>query len=203
MMPFDLIILGILLVSGALGFSQGAVKELVSLVSLAAAVVIAVLGLRFVVPALEARMDPDWAATPLAFLVVFALAYLGLRMLGSGLSGGVRQVRLLSALDRAFGFGFGLLRAVIFLGVCNIAFTAAAPPGYAPTWLQGSLFYPLAERASELIRTLAPKGVDLAGRVAPAVERALGGTPEGDSGPGGGYGTGIPSGRDKAVETPL
>jgi hypothetical protein len=43
------------------------------------------------------------AAAPIAFLLVFAVAYLGLRLLGSGLSGGIRQARLLSALDRALG----------------------------------------------------------------------------------------------------
>ena len=80
MMPFDLIILGILLLSGVLGFAQGAVKELVSLVSLVVALVLAMLGLKFVTPLIEARMDPDWAAAPLAFLLVFAFAYLGLRL---------------------------------------------------------------------------------------------------------------------------
>lgn len=202
MMPFDLIILGILLLSGVLGFAQGAVKELVSLVSLVAALVLAMLGLRFVTPLIEARMDPDWAAAPIAFLLVFALAYLGLRLLGSGLTGGIRQARLLSALDRALGFGFGLVRAALFLGVCNLAFTAATAPGYAPAWLQGSLFYPLTERSAAMIRALAPQGASLAGRIAPAVEKALGEGQKGDRLDDGGYVTSAPSGRDKAAETP-
>jgi membrane protein required for colicin V production len=202
MMPFDLIILGILLLSGILGFAQGAVKELVSLVSLVAALVLAMLGLRFVTPLIEAWMDPDWAAAPIAFLLVFALAYLGLRLLGSGLTGGIRQARLLSALDRALGFGFGLVRAALFLGVCNLAFTAATAPGYAPAWLQGSLFYPLTERSAAMIRALAPQGANLAGRIAPAVEKALGEGQKGDRLDDGGYVTSAPSGRDKAAETP-
>jgi membrane protein required for colicin V production len=202
MMPFDLIILGILLLSGILGFAQGAVKELVSLVSLVAALVLAMLGLRFVTPLIEAWMDPDWAAAPIAFLLVFALAYLGLRLLGSGLTGGIRQARLLSALDRALGFGFGLVRAALFLGVCNLAFTAATAPGYAPAWLQGSLFYPLTERSAAMIRALAPQGANLAGRIAPAVEKALGEGQKGDRLDDEGYVTSAPSGRDKAAETP-
>ena len=202
MMPFDLIILGILILSGVLGFAQGAVKELVSLVSLVVALALAMLGLRFVTPMIEARMDPDWAAAPIAFLLVFALAYLGLRLLGSGLTGGIRQARLLSALDRALGFGFGLIRAALFLGVCNLAFTAATPPSYAPAWLQGSLFYPLTERSAELIRSLAPQGVTLAGRLGPVVKKALGEAPEGDRPIDGGYVTDALSGRDKAAETP-
>jgi membrane protein required for colicin V production len=201
MMPFDLIILGILVLSGLLGFAQGAVKELVSLVSLVVALVLAMLGLKFITPLIEARMDPDWAAAPLAFLLVFALAYLGLRLLGSGLTSGIRQARLLSAVDRALGFGFGLVRAALFLGVCNLAFTAATPPSYSPAWLQGSLFYPLTERSAAMIRALAPQGVNLAGRIAPVVEEALGDRHEGDRLVDGGYVTDAPSGRDKAAET--
>lgn len=202
MMPFDMIILGVLLLSGILGFVQGAVKELVSLASLVAALALAILGLKVVTPLIEARMDPDWAAAPIGFLVVFALSYLGLRLLGSGLTGGVRQAKLLSALDRALGFAFGLVRAVLFLGVCNIAFTAATPPGSAPAWLKGSVFYPLTERSADLIRALAPQGANLAGRLGPMVEKALGEGPEGDRAGDGGYVTGVLSGRDKAAETP-
>jgi len=206
MIPFDLIVLAILLASAGLGYLQGAVRELVSLVSLILAVVAAILGLRHLAPLIEARMDPDWAAAPLAFLIVFAGAYLILRMLGNGLSGGVRQARLLNALDRALGFGFGLVRAVLFLGVCNLIFTAATPDSHRPEWLKGSVFYPLTERSAGLIRSLAPKGLDLAGRWAPrvgdAVGDALGGSAEGDTGPARGYENAKPPDRDKAAETP-
>jgi membrane protein required for colicin V production len=206
MIPFDLIVLAVLLISAGLGYVQGAVKELVSLVSLVLALGAAVLGLRHLEPLVDARLDPDWAAAPLAFLLLFAAAYLALRLLGSGLTGGVRQARLLNALDRAMGFGFGLVRAILFLGVCNLAFTAATPETHAPAWLKGSLFYPLTERSAGLIRGLAPKGLDLAGRWAPkvgeAVGDALGERVEGDTGAAGGYDSAEPPDRDKASETP-
>ena len=206
MIPFDIVVLAILLASAGLGYLQGAVKELVSLVALVLSVVAAVVGLRFLEPLVDARLDPDWAAAPLAFLLLFACAYLGLRLLGNGLSGGIRQARLLNALDRALGFGFGLVRATLFLGVCNLLFNAATAEGQKPAWLQGSVFYPLTERSAGLIRSLAPRGLDLAGRWAPrvedAVEDALGGSREGDTGPAGGYENATPPDRDKAAETP-
>lgn len=206
MIPFDMIVLAILLASAGLGYLQGAVKELVSLVALVLALAAAILGLRHLEPVIQARLDPDWAAAPLAFLLLFAAAYLLLRFLGNGLSGSVRQARLLNALDRALGFGFGLVRAILFLGVCNLLFTAATPEGQKPAWLQGSIFYPLTERSAGLIRGLAPKGLDFAGRWAPrvgdVVEDALGKTGEGDTGPAGGYENATPPDRDKAAETP-
>jgi membrane protein required for colicin V production len=206
MIPFDIILLSILLISGGLGYLQGAMKVLVSLVSLVLALALAILGLRHVEPLVDARLNPDWAAPPLTFLLLFAGAYLGLRLAGAGLSGGIRQARLLNALDRAMGFAFGLVRATLFLGVVNLVFTAATPAGYAPSWMTGSVFYPLTARSADLIRALAPKGLDLAGQVAPrvgdAVDSALGERHEGDTQASGGYDNATPPDRDKAAETP-
>ena len=206
MIPFDFILLAILLVSAVLGYIQGALKELVSLVSLVLALALAILGFRHMEPVVDSWINPDWAAPPLTFLLLFAGAYLGLRVAGAGLAGGLRQARLLNALDRAMGFAFGLIRATLFLGVCNLAFTAASPAGYAPSWLAGSLFYPLTARSADLIRAMAPKGLDLAGRVAPKVGDAVGSAleerHEGDTQAPGGYDTPNPPDRDKAAETP-
>ena len=206
MIPFDVILLGILLISAVLGYLRGAVRELVSLVSLVIALAVAIVGLPHLEPLVDERLNPDWAAPPLTFLLLFLGAYIGLRLVGAGLAGGIRQARLLNALDRALGFGFGLIRATLFLGVCNLAFTAATPESYAPSWLKGSLFFPLTSRSGELIRALAPKGLDLAGRVAPRVEdavgTALGDRHKGDTEADGGYDTPIHPDRDKAAETP-
>jgi membrane protein required for colicin V production len=206
MIPFDIILLAILLISAGLGYLQGALKELVSLASLVLALAVAILGFRHMEPVVDSWINPDWAAPPLTFLLLFAGAYLGLRVAGAGLAGGLRQARLLNALDRAIGFAFGLVRATLFLGVCNLAFTAATPAGYAPSWLTGSLFYPLTARSADLIRALTPKGLDLAGQVAPkvgdAVDSALGERHEGDMQASGGYDSTTPPDRDKAAETP-
>lgn len=206
MIPFDIILLAILLISAGLGYLQGALKELVSLASLVLALAVAILGFRHMEPVVDSWINPDWAAPPLTFLLLFAGAYLGLRVAGAGLAGGLRQARLLNALDRAIGFAFGLVRATLFLGVCNLAFTAATPAGYAPSWLTGSLFYPLTARSADLIRALTPKGLNLAGQVAPkvgdAVDSALGERHEGDMQAPGGYDSTTPPDRDKAAETP-
>lgn len=206
MIPFDIILLAILLISAGLGYLQGALKELVSLASLVLALAVAILGFRHMEPVVDSWINPDWAAPPLTFLLLFAGAYLGFRVAGAGLAGGLRQARLLNALDRAIGFAFGLVRATLFLGVCNLAFTAATPAGYTPSWLTGSLFYPLTARSADLIRALTPKGLDLAGQVAPkvgdAVDSALGERHEGDMQAPGGYDSATPPDRDKAAETP-
>ncbi|MCA6321475.1 MAG: CvpA family protein, partial [Phenylobacterium sp.] len=103
MIPFDIILLAILLISAGLGYLQGALKELVSLASLVLALAVAILGFRHLEPLVDSWINPDWAAPPLTFLLLFAGAYLGLRVAGAGLAGGLRQARLLNALDRALG----------------------------------------------------------------------------------------------------
>ena len=206
MIAFDIIVLGLLLGSGMLGFIQGAAQGLMSLASLIMALAIAIFGLQHMTPLVDVRLDPDWAAAPLAFLILFVGSYLALRLVGALVTGGVRQARLLNALDRALGFALGLVRATLFLGACNLAFNAATPEGYAPGWLRGSLFLPLTERSADLLRYMAPRGLDLAGEMAPVVSGAVTGggeeRHEGDTEATRRYEGGTPPDRDNAAETP-
>lgn len=206
MSAFDIVILTILLASGGLGYLHGALRSVASLASLILALGVAFLGLGVVAPLISARLDPDWIARPLAFLFLFAASYVAFRLVGAGLADGLRQARFLNALDRAFGFLLGLVRATLFLGVCNLVFTAVSPPGATPVWLKDSLFYPLTVRSADLIRRMTPKGLDLAARTAPdlgqAVNDAFGDRHKGDTKAGGGYDTPVHPDRDKAAETP-
>ena len=93
MIAFDIIVLGLLLGSGMLGYIQGAAQGLMSLASLIAALAIAIFGLQHMAPLVNVRLDPDWAAAPLAFLILFVASYLSLRLIGAVVTGGVRQAR--------------------------------------------------------------------------------------------------------------
>lgn len=206
MSTFDFIVLGILLVSGILGYLQGALNSLAALAALVAALALAMLGFRYLAPILDARVNPDWITAPLAFLLLFGGGYLAFRLIGAGLSGGIRQARFLNALDRAFGFALGLVRATLFLGVCNLAFTVATPRGFTPGWLEGSLFLPLTARSADLIRFVAPRGLEFAGQVAPQLGQTAGEPAEerheGDTKAHRRYDTDHPRDPGKSAETP-
>jgi membrane protein required for colicin V production len=92
---------------------------------------------------------------------------------GRALTRGIRQADTLSGLDRALGVGFGLLRGLVLLGVFFLLFNVATPPERAPRWIKSAALYPLSGASGHMLMALAPKGEAMAGKVAPAIERAI------------------------------
>jgi membrane protein required for colicin V production len=200
---FDIIVLSILVVSAGIGFVQGAAREMVSVVSFLIAAVAAVYGLRFTGPIGRAMIDPDWAGSVAAVALTFVVVYATLRLLGAGFTHSIRQAPVLGILDRTVGLGFGLIRAFVFLGACNLAFTAATPASLTPHWLAGATFYPMTETAAGMLRAFAPKGLDVAGKLTPALGEAVregSANPKGDSRDREGYDARDRGGIDDLVE---
>ena len=200
---FDIIVLGILVISAGVGFVQGATREMVSVMSVLIAAVAAVWGLRITGPIGRAMIDPDWAGTVAAVVITFAVIYATLRLLGAGFVRGVQQAPVLGLLDRSIGVGFGLIRAFVFLGACNLAFTAATPESLRPKWLASATFYPITVTAADMLRAFAPKGLDMAGKLTPAIGEAVregSANPRGDSRGNGRYDARERGGIDDLVE---
>lgn len=170
---FDIIVLSILVASAGIGFVQGAAREMVSVISFIIAAVAAIYGLRITGPLGRALIDPDWAGSVAAVALTFAVVYAALRLLGAGLTRGIQQAPVLGLLDRTVGLGFGLIRAFVFLGACNLAFQAATPASLRPRWLESATFYPMTSAAGAMLRAFAPKGLDMAGKLTPALGEAV------------------------------
>jgi membrane protein required for colicin V production len=170
--PFDVIAGLLLIVSGAVGFARGASRELTSALSFILAAAIALFGLRISGPIFRALMDPDWAATASALIVVFVVAFILLRVIAGRLTAGLHDSAL-GILDRAVGVGFGLMRALMVLGVFNLLFNMATPPDRIPTWVGKSIFYPVSAASARVLKVFAPKGEALASKLAPAIKKAV------------------------------
>jgi len=170
--PFDIIAGLLLLVSGVTGWIRGASRELTSALSFIFAAAIALFGLRISGPIFRKLMDPDWAATGAAVLVVFVVFFLIFRLIGGRLTASLQQSSA-GMLDRAIGATFGAIRACVILGVFNLLLHLATPPNRMPHWVEDSLFYPLSEASGEVLKVFAPKGKALAGKLAPAIKDAV------------------------------
>ena len=200
---FDIVVLSILLTSAGIGFYQGAAREMVAVLSFLIAAIAAVYGLRLFGPMGRALIDPDWAGMAAAILVVFVVVYAALRLTGAGVARRIQETEILGMLDRTVGLGFGLVRAFVVLGAFNLAFNAATPPELAPRWLTGATFYPMTTAAAQVLRAFAPKGMDMANRLKPAVSEAVregSAKPPRDSDDGRGYDAGHRGGIDDLVE---
>jgi len=170
--PFDIIAGLLLLVSGVTGWLRGASRELTSALSFIFAAAIALFGLRISGPIFRKLMDPDWAATASAVLVVFVIFFLIFRLVGGRLTASLHETSA-GALDRAVGATFGVIRACVILGVFNLLLHLATPPDRMPRWVQDSMFYPLSEASGQVLKVFAPKGKALAGKLAPAIKDAV------------------------------
>lgn len=172
MTPFDIIAGLLLLVSGVTGWIRGASRELTSALSFILAAAVALFGLRISGPIFRKLMDPDWAATGAAVLVVFVVFFLIFRLVGGRITARLQDSSA-GTLDRAVGATFGVVRACVILGVFNLLLHLATPPDRMPHWVEDSMFYPLSEASGEVLKVFAPKGKALAGKLAPAIKDAV------------------------------
>lgn len=172
MTPFDIIAGLLLLVSGVTGWVRGASRELTSALSFIIAAAISLFGLRVSGPIFRSLMDPDWAATAAAIVVVFVVFFLIIRLIGGQLTASLHETSA-GTLDRAVGATFGVIRAVVILGVFNLLLHLATPPDRMPHWVQDSMLYPLSQASGAVLKVFAPKGKALAGKLAPAIKEAV------------------------------
>jgi len=169
---FDLIALVVLAVSAGVGLIRGFVRETVTIVAFVAAALAAIFGLRFVGPIARDAIDPPWLGSIVAMLVVFLAVYVLVRVAAGALTKGVRQSSL-GSVDRAAGFGVGLVRGLVVLGVFYLVFNLITPRERVPAWVADSWLYPVASQSGQLLSRLAPGGAVQAGRFGPAIERAV------------------------------
>ncbi|CAN7228505.1 CvpA family protein [Phenylobacterium sp. LjRoot225] len=173
MTKFDYIVLALLLLSGLVGFSRGAAREIVAVAALLGGAAAAVFGLRPAAPIADRLIHPHWLAVAATLIVVFVAVYVVVRLVGAGLVRRVHGTNVLGALDRTVGLLIGLVRGLVVLGALYLMFIAATPADLQPKWITGARTWPLAANMGRLLQTLVPKGLDVAGRLKPAFERAV------------------------------
>lgn len=174
MTQFDFIVLGLLLISAAVGFARGAVREIFALTALIAAAALAVFGLPLFGPIVRDVVKPGWLGTIAALVCVFVVAFVALRLIGAVIARQVQNTQMLGFLDRSLGLLIGFGRGLIVLGALFLMFNAATPDDLRPRWITEAKTWPLAAGMGGLIERLAPQGLDIAGRMKPAFDRAVG-----------------------------
>ncbi len=173
MNALDVIVLGLLAVSAAVGFARGAVREVFALIALVVAAGLAVFGLPVFGPIVRGVVNPAWLGTAVSLVLVFVVAFVALRLIGAGIARQVQNTRMVGFLDRSLGLLIGLGRGLIVLGALYLMFNAATPLDLRPKWITEARTWPVASNMGRLLQQLAPHGLDIAGRMKPAVDRAV------------------------------
>jgi membrane protein required for colicin V production len=154
---FDIIVLIILGVGAVGGFLRGFVQEVLSL----AAWILAVLAIRALhTPLTEwflGKVGTESGASVLAFALLLLVPYAGMKLIASW-AGRTSRKSVLGPIDRALGFGFGLVKGLIIVvmafSVLVLGYDTVWGVAGRPSWITTAKTYPYVEAASETMVTL-------------------------------------------------
>jgi membrane protein required for colicin V production len=155
-MPFswlDVILIVIMLVSGFLAMVRGFTREVLSIFSWAVAAVAAL----YLTPKYWNMVEayfPSPAIAQVAFAVgIFVITLIVVSLITFRISDKVLDSRV-GALDRTFGFVFGLARGFLLVAIVFILFSALARD--QPTWVTEAKSYPILKQTQVAIESLMP-----------------------------------------------
>ena len=151
----DLAIAGVMLISGALAFFRGLVRETFFIAGLVAAGAAVYYGFDHALP-----FAREWIAIPLIDEAAATASITIVTLVSVSLIGGVfvRRIRKigLGALDRSLGLVFGLLRGAALICIAYIMVTWALPPDEQPTSMREARAMPLVKYGADLVLLAIP-----------------------------------------------
>lgn len=155
--PFDLTVIGLLLLGALSGLVTGFVRGGLFVLSWAGAGVVTVFGFSTVSPYARQYIESTLLADIAGGAVLFVVALIILHLVSQLLSRWVRSSRL-NALDRSFGLlaGLGTAAIAIAIGYLFLSDIWAEDP---PEWLEAARTRPVVESAALFVRDVLPENV--------------------------------------------
>jgi membrane protein required for colicin V production len=149
----DVILIAIMLISGFLAMVRGFTREVLSIFSWAVAAVAAL----YLTPKYANLLEPyvgNPSIAQIAFAAgVFILTLIVVSLITFRISDSVLDSRV-GALDRSFGFIFGLVRGFLLVAIVFILFNALARD--QPEWVRNARSYPILQSTQVAIESLLP-----------------------------------------------
>lgn len=158
---YDIIFLIILGASCLAGVMRGGIKELVNLISFFLALFIAFAA----EPSLQRIFKVDLLMGIFLAFLLYLLIYFGIRFLGHSLAEKVQKQHALNVFDRVLGFGVGLFRTLVVLGVFHLLFVMVTPKERWPEWFADAKVHDLGARCAKAFQAFIPDGIDGASRL--------------------------------------
>ncbi|NMD07761.1 MAG: CvpA family protein [Phyllobacteriaceae bacterium] len=162
-MPFqvlDLILLGIMLVSGLLALMRGFTREVLSLVSWGVAAAAAYFAFMqkplfdFVMP----YVNNDKIAQAIIAAVAFLITLIIVSVISVKISDSVVESSV-GAFDRTLGFIYGIGRGLVLVSIAYMFYSWANPPEKHEDWIRNAQTLPVIQKVSGLIISLMPPDI--------------------------------------------
>lgn len=153
--PIDILVAVVLLLSGLLAFSRGAVREVLGIGAWVGAGFAAIYGFSYAREFFRKVIENHLVADAVAGLAVFLVALILLAVFSQVIASRIQGSKF-GALDRALGFIFGLLRGAVLLCLAYMLFIWAMAEEDRPPWIAKARTLPYIIKGAEAIRWIVP-----------------------------------------------
>src|SRR5215472_647143 len=132
----DLILLGVMLISGLLAMVRGFMREVLSIAAWGAAAVVTLYSFSKLLPTAKTYFTNDTLAAVAVVAGVFVGTLIVVSVITVRISDMILDSRI-GALDRTLGFLFGLARGLLIVVVAFMFFNWLVPDKQRPEWVTG------------------------------------------------------------------
>jgi len=133
----DLILLGVMLISGLLAMVRGFMREVLSIAAWGAAAVVTLYSFPKLLPTAKTYFTNDTVAAAAVVVGVFIGTLIIVSVITVRISDMILDSRI-GALDRTLGFLFGLARGLLIVVVAFMFFSWLVPDKQRPDWVTGA-----------------------------------------------------------------
>jgi len=156
---FDVIVIGVVLVSSMLALLRGFTNEILSIIAWVVGALAALWLWPYLAPVLRGVISPEWLASAIAAVAIFIAAYAVCAAFTARWSDSLMDIHERAGmLDRTLGFIFGVARGLLIVTVAYLFFAWLVPnPDDQPDWIRTAKTRPVVEDTAALLFSLAPQ----------------------------------------------
>ncbi|MBR0827939.1 CvpA family protein [Bradyrhizobium manausense] len=151
----DLILLGVMLVSGLLALVRGFMREILSIAAWGAAAIVTLYSFSKLLPTAKTYFNNDTVASVVVVAGVFVGTLIVVSVITVRISDMILDSRI-GALDRTLGFLFGLARGLLIVVVAYQFFIWLVPDKQQPDWVRGAKSRTVLDSTGEWLKSLLP-----------------------------------------------
>jgi membrane protein required for colicin V production len=152
----DIIVIAVILISGALALARGFVREVLSVGAWVGAALATLYLFQFAQPVARTYIKAELIADIAAGVAVFVVALIVLSLVSHAVSRRIRESAL-GPLDRSLGLVFGLARGAAVVALVYLGFSALFPPEERPEWVTQARTEPLMAEGATILASILPE----------------------------------------------
>jgi membrane protein required for colicin V production len=151
----DFLVIAVILVSTAYAAYRGFVNETLTIFAWAAAAFATLYFGPLVIPLARTMIATGWLAQVTAYASVFLVVLIPASFMIHRFAQSVKNSPI-GPLDRGLGIAFGVVRGLVIVGLCYIAFTKFEPPSEQPRWITDARTYPMMQTTALTLLAAVP-----------------------------------------------